>query len=180
MNPLQRLRLAAQAVREAIPEQRPWTAPEVRNGERLLESGRYAEAEQCLLRVLTELEANDAVRPHHGHLLVCLASAFLAQKKLSEAKLTAGRTIELLTDARLRASTDLASAQEMLGRVELENGNMDEGGPRLLRDALRTQEEVRPLDIWADGRPHHRAGLAAGRSGCVGRSLHVAAGHPGA
>ncbi|MBS1827438.1 MAG: tetratricopeptide repeat protein [Acidobacteria bacterium] len=148
MNPLEKLRSAAQAVREALPDQRRWSAPELRAGEQYLEQNRYHEAEQCLSRLLQELDDNDAVRPQHGRLLVCLATAEIGLGWLEGAKRTAERAIDLLGDERLRASSDLSAAQELMGRIALERG--DEGSAvEWLRKALRTQEEVRPVDIPA-------------------------------
>lgn len=148
MNPLEKLRSAAQAVREALPDQRRWTAPEVRAGERYLEQNRFHEAEQCLSRLLGELDENDAVRPHHGRLLVCLASAQIGLGWLAAAKQTAERTIALLGEERLRPSSDLSAAQELMGRIALEQGD-EASSVEWLRRALRTQEDVRPLDVPA-------------------------------
>lgn len=148
MNPLEKLRSAAQAVREALPDQRRWTAPELAAGERYLEQERFHEAEQCLSGLLGELEQNEAVRPHHGRLLVCLASAQVGLGWLAAAKQTAERTIALLGDERLRPSSDLSAAQELMGRIALEQGD-ETASVEWLRRALRTQEEVRPLDIPA-------------------------------
>ncbi|MBL8218014.1 MAG: tetratricopeptide repeat protein [Bryobacterales bacterium] len=148
MNPLERIRSAARSVRDAIPDQRLWSTAEVRAGERYLEEGRYEEAEQCLSRLLEELDANESVRPHHGHLLVCLISAHIGRGNLVSARIVAERAIQLLSDPRLRLSTDLPAAQALLGRVELQEGNED-ASEMLLRQALETQEAVRPLDVPA-------------------------------
>lgn len=148
MNPLEKIRSAARSVRDVIPDQRLWSTAELRAGERYLEEGRFEQAEECLSRVLEELEANDSVRAHHGHLLVCLASAHIGLGNLGKARELAERTIDLLSESRLRLSPDMPSAQALLGRVELQQGD-EEAAERLLRQAVETQEAVRPLDVAA-------------------------------
>ncbi|MFN7938961.1 MAG: tetratricopeptide repeat protein [Bryobacteraceae bacterium] len=148
MNPIEKLRSAAQAVREALPDQRRWSAPELAAGERFLEQNRFHEAQQCLARLLRELDEIHAVRPHHGRLLVCLATSQIGLGCLEAAKQTAERTIALLEDEKLRPSADLSAAQELMGRIALEQGD-ESSSVDWLRRALRTQEDVRPLDIPA-------------------------------
>jgi tetratricopeptide (TPR) repeat protein len=148
MNPLDRLRSAARSVREAIPDQRRSYAPELRAAERSMEEGRYADAEASLSDLLAELDARDAVQPQHGRMLVCLAMAQLRLNKPAMARKSAQRAVAVLDGEGRKPCTDLAAAREILGRVELEEGN-EERAEELLRNALETQEEVRPVDVAA-------------------------------
>jgi tetratricopeptide (TPR) repeat protein len=81
-------------------------------------------------------------------MLVCLVSAQIGLGRLAEGRQMATRAIDLLTGEKLRPTTDLSAAQELLGRIALEEGD-EQAAVDLLRQALATQEEVRPLDIPA-------------------------------
>ncbi len=170
MNPLERLRSAARSVREAIPDQRRSYAPEVRAAERSMEEGRYADAEAGLLDLVAALDARDALQPQHGHMLVCLALAQLRLNKPALARKSAQRAMAALGSEGLKPSTDLAAAREILGRVELEEGN-EERAEELLRRALELQEEVRPLDLPAIQERRFALGLALERRGKTKEAL---------
>lgn len=156
MNPLAKLRLAAKAVREAIPSQ-SLLPPESREGERLLEAGKFAEAEECLRGLLRNAELPRGLRPYHAHTFVCLAKAQLELHKLVDARVSAERALEALGGERAKPCTDLAAAQQVLGRIWQEAGDLAQAG-EILRTALETQESASPVDVPA----------------IVERSLHLA------
>lgn len=170
MNPLERLRSAARSVREAIPDQRRSYAPEVRAAERSMEEGRYAEAEAGLSMLLAELDARDAVQPQHAHMLVCLALAQLRLNEPALARKSAQRALGVLGSEGLKPCTDLAAAWEVLGRVELEEGN-EVRAEELLRRAVETQEEARPVDWPATHERRFALGLALERRGKTEEAL---------
>ncbi|MCC6393298.1 MAG: tetratricopeptide repeat protein [Bryobacterales bacterium] len=158
MSTFEKLRLAAQAVRQVMPEAKVWSSPESREGESLLDAGKFQEAERCFLRVAGELKSRSAIRPPHGHVLVCLATAQFKLNKFRDAWITADAVRELLTGQKQKPSTPLSGALDLLGRMKAEEGELDEA-LELFTEALETQKAVLPLDVPAIvGRTCHLAG----------------------
>lgn len=148
MSTFEKLRLAAQAVRQVMPEAKVWSSAESREGESLLEAGKFHEAERCFLRIVGDLKARAAIRPPHGHVLVCLATAQFKLNKFRDAWITADAVRELLSGQKQKPSTPLSSSLDLLGRMKAEEGELDEA-LELFTEALETQKAVLPLDVPA-------------------------------
>jgi tetratricopeptide (TPR) repeat protein len=148
MSTFEKLRLAAQAVRQVMPEAKVWSSPESREGESLLEAGKFQEAERCFLRIVGDLKSRSAIRPPHGHVLVCLATAQFKLNKFRDAWITADAVRELLSGQKQKPSTPLSISLDLLGRMKAEEGELDEA-LELFTEALETQKAVLPLDVPA-------------------------------
>jgi len=146
MSTFERLRMAAQAVRQAMPEASVWSTAESREAERLLESGKLLEAERLFLRLISDLKARSAIRPPHGHVLMCLATTQFRLNKTKDAWITADAVRELLSGPKLKPTSDLSASLDLLGRIKLEDENLEEA-QEFFQKALETQKAVLPLDV---------------------------------
>lgn len=172
MNPFEKLRMAAQAVRQALPEQSSWSTPETRQAERWLEAGKNQEAERLLVYVVNELKARTTIKPQHGHVLLCLAIAQFRQDKFQDAWITADAVRELLSAPKVKPGADLAAALDLLGRIKDHEGE-PEAALKFFAEALETQKQILPADVAAIVERSCRLAAALERCGRLGDAVEV-------
>lgn len=153
MNPFERLREIAQVFGLAgSGSQAGWfdsSSPLCRDAERLLRTGRAAEAEEMFARVLREPQYAAVVRRQHPRILLALATARLQQEKWDEARDAALQARAMLSDSRSRATVEYADCCRLLGQSARGLGNLEEALRYILEGiaAFELQKAPRPADL---------------------------------
>jgi tetratricopeptide (TPR) repeat protein len=146
MNAFTKLRSAAETVGQAMMDasgRLEISHPDYAQGHRLFDLQKFAEAEECFLRVVADLNSRP-VRPRvKVRVFLALARTQLEQKKVGESRKTAESASELLTNK--RASSLLSACLDLRGCIQQEDGDLA-GGIKLFREALEIQEKVFPLE----------------------------------
>ena len=146
MDAFEKMKLAAQAMRKAMPafpglfESSP---VDLREGERYLQLGKHAEAERWFDRELANLKARGPMRARHARVLLGYATAQFRQAKYDDARETVETALELLEDAGQKRQPEVAACLDLLGGIFLEKGDF-ERARELFEQALAAEEAVRP------------------------------------
>jgi tetratricopeptide (TPR) repeat protein len=117
--------------------------PDYTEGLNLVELQKFAEAEECFLRVVSDLNARPGRPRVRVRVLLALARTQLEQKKVRESRETAESACALLTNS--KASSLLSSCLDLRGCIQQEDGDLA-GGIQFFREALEIQEKVYPLE----------------------------------
>ena len=116
--------------------------PDYTEGHRLLELQKFAEAEECFLRVVSDLNSRPGRPRVRVRVLLALARTQLEQKKIPESRETAESARELLTN---KATSLLSSCLDLRGCIQQEDNDLA-GAITFFREALEIQERVYPLE----------------------------------
>src|SRR5579884_2724858 len=142
MDAFEKVRAIGRAVLD-FPDRVKETHPACIEGERLMDAGKHAEAEECFQKAASELKANAAPRARQARVLLRLAQAQHEQKKLADARSSAEAAHEHLS-ARRKPSGDLAACLDLLGRLDEAGGDADNARKRF-REALEIQKKASPI-----------------------------------
>ncbi|MBI4902805.1 MAG: tetratricopeptide repeat protein [Acidobacteria bacterium] len=137
-------------------------------GERLLELGRFSEAEEFFLCLLDQTRDRPHRRFVYAKALSALADARYQQKKPAQARETALAALIHL-DAE-KQNEELADTENLLASICLDLGEPVLAVPHLER-ALATQQRSRPIDTGAIIERHRRLAAVLGQIGETGRAI---------
>ena len=146
MNAFTKLKSAAETMGHAMVDasgRLESSHPDYAQGLHLMELQKFAEAEECFLRVVSDLDSRPGRPRVRVRVLLALARTQLEQKKLLESRATAESASELLTNK--KASSLLSSCLDLRGSIQQEDGDLP-GAIKLFREALEIQEGVFPLE----------------------------------
>ncbi len=113
------------------------------DGDDLLNSGKYADAEASLLKLASELETQSAPRIRQARILQSLATAQWKQKKLEAARETARRAHDLFVVKR-KPSSEISACLNLRAAIAESENNIAEAR-LLLREALKAEQKVSPI-----------------------------------
>ncbi|GEM_PF-1783932 len=146
MKAFDRLKQAAQVFKQAIPEGSGWfdgASPECQEADRLLQMGRYADAEAIFERIAADNRPRAFGRKQQTRVLLALATAQFKQDKLAEAERTASNARSQLDDR--HPGSELVDCLELQGRIAQKLGNI-ETAQGLLQQAVENQKRLREPD----------------------------------
>ena len=147
MASLERVRLAAEAIRHIVPDFHrifDGSHPEVKEGLRQLEGEHYQEAEKRLQKVVSEPKIMPAAPARQARVLLALSTAQWKQKKLAEAADTAESACKLLNGMKSKPAAELEECLDLLGQIRLEEEDLD-AAAELFQKALEvTKSAPRP------------------------------------
>lgn len=154
MKPFERLRQAAQVFRAIQPDKSGWfdsSTPDCLEGERLLELGHAASAEELFARAVADPRQRSRSRRQQSRVLMALATAQLRQAKLAEAERNALDAQALLDEPKASAWGETSDCIDLLGRIAHQQGELSEAEARFRRalDLLRGRKEAPAADVSA-------------------------------
>ncbi len=148
MNPFERLREIVSSLGFSGPGTEPmWfdsSQPACREAEKLLRSGRAAEAEAAFQRILNDPRHAPAARKHMPRILLALADAQIRQEKWREAAQTGARAGALLRDARFRTSIEFAECCNLRAQAARGLGAREEALHFYLQGLAAVQQRKNP------------------------------------
>ncbi|MEO7144952.1 MAG: tetratricopeptide repeat protein [Bryobacteraceae bacterium] len=137
---------------------------DTKEGVRLLDLGRFAEAEQCFLKAVSDLKPHSTPRRRQAHVLLTLATAQWKQKKLPEARENAQRARDLLEESNSKPGAEMAECLDLLGRLRLEEGDFDNARHHF-KDALDIEKSASSPDLKTLAERYRRLAGAHSQAG---------------
>jgi tetratricopeptide (TPR) repeat protein len=137
----------------------------LKEGERQLELGNYADAEKHLIQADGEVKTRSAAEKTRARILLALGTAQWHQKKLSEARQSVEDAVRLL-DEGSPSGMEKAECLDLLGRVRLGEGDSTEA-ERLFRESIELERRGAKPNPLVLGPRLHRLALALSESGRV-------------
>ncbi len=153
MNPLERLKEIASVLGlSAASEEYAWfdaSNPVCRDAEKLLHSGRAAEAEEIFSKVLTEPRYAAVAKKQLPRILLALAAAQVRQKKWDAADQSAARAWALLSELRYRTTPEYAECCRLRGEAAKGRGDHEDALRLFLQGlaAVEGQKHPKPEEI---------------------------------
>ena len=148
MDPLQRLKEAAQAFRHLAQAESSWfekNQPECREGERLLKTGQAAEAERLFRKASEEAKGGWGQKRQRPRMLLALATAEWRQGKLEEARRSGEEALALLGGERGKGAWEYGAVCELLGRAAWDAGDCQTAIKRM-REAVAGGKAQREME----------------------------------
>lgn len=148
MNPFERLREIVTALGLSGNEEgKAWfdsSAPVCHEAEKMLRSGRFAEAEAAFRRVLTEPRYAALAKKHMPKILLVLTEAQIRQQKWEDAEQTGARAWALLRELRYRTSPEFAECCRLRAEAAKGRGALEDALRLFLQGLAAVEERKNP------------------------------------